>query len=58
MMKEKLAFDDATTSRQHLTAEAAEAPSSNTSRQPTLCESTTDLPQGNVRWADGYGSHA
>ena len=47
-MKEKLALHNITSSHQHLNG----APSSSTSRQPTLYESTTDVRDSRVHWAD------
>jgi len=50
-MKEKLATHNFSTSHQHLDAEQGE--SSTTSRQPTLYESTTDVQNTRVHWAEG-----
>jgi len=50
-MREKIALDSFTSSHQHLNAE--QGASSTTSRQPTLYESTTDVQNTRVHWADG-----
>ncbi|CAF9917153.1 MAG: hypothetical protein HETSPECPRED_003154 [Heterodermia speciosa] len=56
LMKEKLGLQHASAiSRQQL---IADPPSSANSRQPTLYGSSTHLPHGHLRWADGPGVHA
>lgn len=50
-MREKFALDSFTNSHQHLNAE--QGASSTTSRQPTLFESTTDVQNTRVHWAEG-----
>jgi hypothetical protein len=55
-MREKLAAESFTNSHQHLNAE--QGASSTTSRQPTLYESTTEVQNTRVHWADGQqGQH-